>query len=577
MVYDEWYLDADICNGATCSHQPYGLDYTLNDGTYTWYLRAWSEEEGYSPWGARTFSVANHSPDKVTTIRDPLELDTRRPRFDFDAPLGASWFRFYVADTAGTKIWDQWVTRPDACGALEATTCNLTRIPHDLVDGTTYQLWIQTWGPAGTGPWSDVYLFTVDVPAPSLPDGLVMSANDGDPHFSWNDQDTATWYQLVVIDSTGASLHDQWYERDPICDGATCGVLPGVHPPNGSVTWYVRAWSPGGYSTGGENGFARADDTLSTSVPAAPTGLQSIPGGLVTDRDTLTYTWDAGGAAYYRLRVTNAASGVVITDAWYRRQTDLDGCPGSTCSLPLSDVYLRNGTYDIDVLGWTPSGSGPWSAPVSVTIQAPPAVIPVQTAPIADAIVDTDQPVLAWDGASGMSWYNLYVAAGSTVYLNEWRRAETLDCSAGDTTCVFDAADWDTVVLPNGDYRWYVQSYSPAGASSVPTKEETFEVAIPVPAAPASGRTPADGVMVTTATVTFTWEPVDYALWYNVQIHDPDSTLVVDQWFAAETCGPSTCSAEIVVPHGHYTWQLRSWNRTDYGPFGAAWTLHVLN
>ena len=58
-------------------------------------------------------------------------------------------FRVYVSSTTpASKPIDLWVTRTAACGSPGGTTCAYTSTV-DLVDGRSYNLYVQSYGPGG--------------------------------------------------------------------------------------------------------------------------------------------------------------------------------------------------------------------------------------------------------------------------------------------------------------------------------------------------------------------------------------------------------------------------------------------
>ncbi|MDZ4771410.1 MAG: alpha-amylase family glycosyl hydrolase [Chloroflexota bacterium] len=74
-LIDRWYAAADVCVDAICSVTPI-LAYRIGDN-YRYWLQAWSETAGYSPWSAETrFTVTSSGrrSDDTTIIEQPVEM-----------------------------------------------------------------------------------------------------------------------------------------------------------------------------------------------------------------------------------------------------------------------------------------------------------------------------------------------------------------------------------------------------------------------------------------------------------------------------------------------------------------------
>jgi hypothetical protein len=91
--------------------------------------------------------------------------------------------------------------------------------------------------PAGAAPPAAATLLA---PAGPVPAGTLS--------FTWQAAAGATFYYLLVNDSTASPRFAAWYPADAACPGAsaTCTVVVTAGWAVGGATWWIQAWNPDG-------------------------------------------------------------------------------------------------------------------------------------------------------------------------------------------------------------------------------------------------------------------------------------------------------------------------------------------
>lgn len=269
------------CDSTTCS-----VELTLvnpaawvYNGTYVVYLQAADSGSWQGPY---TFAVQATAPTAPTLIA-PSFANPLQPTLNWtlDADSGrAAFFQLYLAPTENlfTPLLPlpTWISRLDACGAWDGTTCSLT-VPGILADNIYYSLYMQSWGAGGfsTGgaiPGADGWVyqeFATGTPPPKLATNLQAQVSGNVPTFSWTAPAFATAYELWVGTVVNGVANQAHYNTHPAanlgCDGGgQCSItLTSTVFQVGQYQWFVRATGPAGVSTYGP--------TLGWAVPEPPT------------------------------------------------------------------------------------------------------------------------------------------------------------------------------------------------------------------------------------------------------------------------------------------------------------------
>ena len=89
-------------------------------------------------------------PGATTLVSPTGNITTNNPTYTWNEVTDATWYYLWVNGPSGNVI-KQWYTSADAhCGG---GTCWVT--PTTTLASGAHIWWIQTWNPAGVGPWSD--------------------------------------------------------------------------------------------------------------------------------------------------------------------------------------------------------------------------------------------------------------------------------------------------------------------------------------------------------------------------------------------------------------------------------------
>jgi large repetitive protein len=268
------------------------------------------------------------------------------------------------------------------------------------------------------------------------------------------------------------------------------------------------------------------------------------------------------------------ANGQVVGDPFYFQWTPVK--LASRYQLELKDSTGVSRTCVTTQTTWTPSdssscwpqaaGTYSWRVtalddPAQPAVQTDPVSAPVHTfsysprlvQPKAPAIgASVSVPTLSWEPMSGASKYN--------VVLTNTANGQVTQQSTKATSFTPRSK------LPEGSYRWYVQSVSEdnrVGPALQPGDQWTFNLtAAPIPTATNPEPSPA-----LTGTYgrfpTLTWTPVAGATHYKILVRPPGaiSDIVLNPSFQYPAGEDET---ERFVQQGVYGWRVEAWNGSIY-------------
>jgi hypothetical protein len=250
VATDLWYRPADIgCPLGTevCDVAP-GL--VIAPGPASWQVLTWNAA-GYGPWSdLKSFAVEVADPvaGTPTTVSPTGNLNTAMPTYRWNRVTGAVLYRLSVTVNGGSPIYT-WHT-PAALGCVSVNPCSATPTSFALSTGTA-QWRVQAWTNVGYGPWSAVVPLVVNIPVPATPAGVsptgTAAANTA---FVWNAAVNATYYYVIVSDSTGVRI-DRWVTPAQVgcaTGVGNCTLASGLTLNSGAGSWKVIAYNPTGYS-----------------------------------------------------------------------------------------------------------------------------------------------------------------------------------------------------------------------------------------------------------------------------------------------------------------------------------------
>ncbi len=371
------------------------------------------------------------------------------------------------------------------------------------------------------------------------------------PTYNWSNLDGTLWYDLRVDSPTGTVI-DQWYKKDDVFNGIDCQVTPATSLGRGQYNWYIDAWNKDGYGPWSDpvpfyvQGGAPGKATL-----ISPTGQ--------TNALTTTFIWsDVAGTLWYNLRV-NAASGSVI-DQWYKEN---DVFNGINCQVTPS-TSLGGGQYNWYIDAWNKDGYGPWSDPMSFSIQGgvPGKATLISPTGQTNALTTT----FIWSDVAGTLWYNLRVNAASGSVIDQWYKENDvfngINCQVTPSTS-----------LGGGQYNWYIDAWNKDGYG-LWSDPMSFSIQGGVPGV-ATLISPSG--TITTQKPTYNWCNVVGTLWYNLRVDAPSGTTI-NQWYKEnDVFNGVNCQVtpSILLGGGQYNWYIDAWNKDGYGPWSNPVTINV--
>lgn len=327
-----------------------------------------------------------------------------------------------------------------------------------------------------TEPGDNTATINVSVPlAAANPIAPIGSTTNPGPTFVWSDVVGATHYQLWVSSAAGATLVNELYTDAANCDSVDCEVTPALTLPSGSYSWWVRPWNAGaGYGSWTSETIFSVSISPGSPTTVAPTGATTNPAP--------SFQWNAvPGATWYQLWVSDVsgATGVQVLQQWYE---SIGTCAAGVCTVtPDPALNLAGGAYRWWVRAWNVEGGyGEWNAPTDFSVSiAPPATAGIN--PVGTVLMGT--PTFSWRAQPQATWYLLLIAdANGTTVHQQW--FDQAAVCAGET-CNAVAS----VVLPNGQYRWFVRTWNASGNGPW-SSEIGLMVDAALPDAPRAGGAP---------------------------------------------------------------------------------------
>lgn len=187
----------------------------LPNGTYSWRARQWSPAFGNSPWSAeKSFTV-----QKIDFSRVPVPPDAgsisisnddwlsgvahsgNSPKFYYIGwgkdNQAATWYRLWIGDAAGKKLYDKWSRYVEANTAQGHCEWD----PKTVFNLGSLKAYIQPYNPSGIGAWSSAISFIVPQNTP----GSVFDLNvtygpsmRGIASIGWKTHPGVDWFQVYV-------------------------------------------------------------------------------------------------------------------------------------------------------------------------------------------------------------------------------------------------------------------------------------------------------------------------------------------------------------------------------------------
>jgi hypothetical protein len=503
--------------------------YPGNNTRYYWWVWAYNAAGASSNWSevsANGFSFTNTAPGLVgaPTLVYPANnalVKGTSVNFQWTAVSDAAYYRIIVSTSSNVLDTSKYkINHVTASGAI--TTDNDTGYPGN---NTRYFWWVWAYNAAGgLTPWSEVSINgrsfysipSIGTPTLGSPANGVAVAG-ASVSFAWSAVADAAYYRIIVSTSSNVVDTTKYKINYVTASGAITTYNDAGYPMNGTkYYWWVWAYDAGGslslWSQVSANG--RWFTSVGTYI-AAPT-LGSPANGVAVTGTSVSFAWSAvADAVKYRIIVSTSSN--IMETAKYKR----DFYTASGAITTDNDTgYPANGTkYYWWVWAYTADGSaslwaevspnGRWFTSVSSYIVAPTLVSPANGVAVTGTSVS-----FAWSAVADAVKYRLIVSTSSNVADTTKYKRDFYTASGAITT--YNDAGYPA---SGTKYYWWVWAYDAAGSPSlwaeVSPNGRWFTNPSTYIAAPTLG-SPANGVTVPGASVSFAWSAVADAAYYRI-------------------------------------------------------------
>ncbi len=494
--------------------------------------------------GAEVSTTTQEAPPAGATLVSPIGVtSSSNPTFTWNAVSEATHYYLWVNDSTG-KRFDRWYERSLVGCASGTGTCAMAlEVPLSL---GTITWWIQTWNvTGGYGPWSPAGMYTLQ--ALGTPTLIGPSGYTARPavEFRWNAVPGATHHYLRVIDGSGTTRVQTWYELAPTncASGTACSITLSPTLSEGTATWSVQAWN----ATAGYSPWSAGMPF--TPVDPLPTPTTMAPSGSYTGMPSVQFQWTAvPGATEHYLWVTDG-SGTVRVQTWYGLAAT-NCASGGTCSMTLTPA-LSPGTAtwwirarnDQIMSAWSP---GRLFTP-NVPLSTPTAIAPSGTYTALPSVS------FSWHAVPGATLHQLWVTDGSgTIRVQTWYDLAATTCASGGT-CSLTL----TPTLSAGTASWWIQARNQTVTSAWSTTMQFTPIVTPPTLSVPAGTYPSEqtvvvsspyagAVMRYTTTIVAPTES-DPVVPVNGQILvDRTLTLCARTWLAGQAPSAVTCGSYVL-------------------------------
>ena len=345
---------------------------TMALGSYVWYARARDVAGNWGEWSSPFgIDILPPVPLRVTLV------EPGRAQYVNDPTPALSWNAVDYADT-----YDLQVSTSSRFTTLlidETGLTDLTYTPLADMAEVKYYWRVRAVNAGGTGSWSSVYYFVVDVTEPAVP--VLISPLDGTeltgtPTFKWYSASGGKYYQLAyttVNDPETAVYTSPWTTKRAM-KISFMDFLTDYY-------WFVRSQDAAGNTGGWSSGRS-----IYLNPPKPYRVVTTAPAkGELTDDSTPTLTWDAAAYGYtYEYQIDDSSrfrsidyEGVSAAEAtsvtteeldpgkWYWRVRAVNeiGVAGSWSAVRYFTLYPKFETgfdSDGDLEGWAANTGAGW-------------------------------------------------------------------------------------------------------------------------------------------------------------------------------------------------------------------------
>ncbi|WP_340105580.1 T9SS type A sorting domain-containing protein [Rhodohalobacter sp. 8-1] len=421
----------------------------------------------------------------------------------------------------------------------------------ELSTGTQYYWRVRAVNEVGSGDWSEVWSFTTEGGATNPPAKVTLvspedEAQDVDviPLLSWQAVDDADSYSLQVSASSDFSM-----TFTDLSDLTSTQLEVDELAQETTYFWRVRAEN--------EAGIGDWSDVWSFTTELSPPSVVVLisPEDDAQDVSVMPLmSWDdANGAETYSLQVSTSPDfSTTVTDLTGQTNTQIE-----IGQLDFENVHFWR------VRAENESGFGPWSDVWSFTTEQEPTEPPAKVTLLTpeDGSVDvTTSPVYTWESIANAETYTLQISK-----FEDFSELENDFTELRSTERIIRNYDFST------QYFWRVRAFNDGGAgewSDVWTFT-TMDEPITVPEK-VTLSSPSDGAQDVDASPLLSWESVEGAESYRLQVTDGTdfSTIVTDLTDLSDT----NEELDLLAYETEHFWRVRAVNEAGEGEWSDAWS-----
>lgn len=411
--------------------------------------------------------------------------------------------------------------------------------------GASSQMQSDNFHPNSAGAQTVAETFqSVVTPLPALAEPPTLYAPKGSledmprPTFSWSAVPGASKYRLTVY-RDGQQLLATWVHGTSWVATADLACA--------NYSWWVRAYNSVSLTGGWSDQADFAYQDFSCCIPEEVDDLDWASEG----PGRIAFSFDTDEcASWYQLKIEH--NGSAYFSQWYET-----GQIQGRHSIVVPDLPYGELTWW--VRGWSPDGTGNWSDSNSFTYGKPAPITPFGR-------LLSPPATLTWDDSTvpdGEEEYELFLARDNAkLWSARVDRADTVVPAAGHRAYNLPG----NLGFTFGTFEWWVRTVR-SGANGPWSSGQTFTLGQAVPQTPA-GRVPVDpGPLVWDDQATTSAEWYQFDVQRNGQPHWKQWIERIDTAPAGPGKRRFTLPGDLALPYGSYTWQLRSWQDGDTGPW----------
>ncbi len=522
--------ERDITTGSTAySPSP------LPDGAHYWRVRGRDSIGNWGPWSTVWVFIIDTVPPGIVTLVSPTStsyINDNTPYLDWNVASGA--YEYQI------QIDYDFLFAP---AYIDYTGTN-TYYTAPTLSNTDFWWRVRAIDRAGNvGPWSAVWLFTVDTVPPGTPT-LVSPLDDSytnisSPYLDWNTATGGATYQLHVDNDNDFSSLAVDYTS-----GNTFYTLPVLG--DGTYYWRIRSIDLAGNIGGWSEVWQFTIDTVAPAqVPLY------LPGNGVTINDpTPQLQWyGIGDAVEYQILVdtVDVFSSPIINEL--------------TSATFLSIVtVLADGDYYWKVRAKDVSGNwGLWSATWVFTIDATGPNQPILSSPANDTIISDNTPQMFVGMVATATTYQFQIATSDdfgTLIIN-------VEVASNAYTLIS--------ALTDGTYYWRVRAADSLDNWSEWSEIWLFTIDTTGPTQPTL-TSPANETLNSDNTSYFEWTTVIDGTLYQLQV---DNNWDFNSAIVDYTSGTIYYTTPTLAD-GTYYWRVRAADGLDnWGEWSETWVFTI--